>query len=208
MTIRRGNTFEAEQEDTSGDFNPGSFLWRSPGGLLYKSEVRHGVLETTMGGHRWGPVGGVAKIAFDAVIDSVLRYCPTVMDSCLPGHPFPKVDFRTTGIDAGRVSSRFVSLQEPQPFRIYSPSAWRRASQSMRPSVPARCRLVYSIDSRKIGTACDPSSPSFLRGLNFLPALVTVCGVARSPCLYRPGSCWPLFSHDCGIARCSPSRNT
>ena len=87
-------------------------------------------------------------------------------------------------------TERFVSLQEPHPFSIYMLSAIKTKPQSMRQRLELRAILRLSSFF---------ANPRLFTG-------VTVCGVFCSPCVYRPGSCWPLLSHVRGIARCFHAR--
>ena len=82
-------------------------------------------------------------------------------------------------------TERFVSLREPHPFSIYLLSAIQTKPQSMRQRLELRAMLRLSSFF---------ANPRLFTG-------VTVCGVLCSPCVYRPGCCWPLLSDVCGIAR-------
>ena len=79
-------------------------------------------------------------------------------------------------------------------------------TQLMLGSLPNRCakdrdcvpNIVFRVGAPKI--TVDPSSLILFCDASTFTA-VAVCRVVCSPCLYRPGSCWTLFSRNCGIAR-------
>ena len=114
--------------------------------MLYKARVRQGVL-AGVAKQRWGLETVVLRIPFDAVFNSWLRYCLTVMDSCLHGHVFPKVDMFFLLLPVGfRVCVRNGALC----FVTGTTSIQHLSALRYTDSAP--------IDAPKIGIACDPSS--------------------------------------------------